>query len=248
MTSLGKGLQILKYMTEPPYEYGVSEIAEKVGIVKSGAHKLLVDLLNNGFVIQNKRTRQYRLGPAVYRLGTVYSEMRGIIEASDNVIKGISSVTGTSVLLGLRDADEAFLAYKIDPPGAFSYRGQVGRAFPLHAGALGKLLGAYMETRDAQRILDSAGLRKITSITVTDRETLFQQYSQIRRQGYCLALGENIDGAFGLAVPIFDRNMEVWSCLCAAGPRELYKPELKEDWLRLLREGAKEISYKLGVR
>ena len=163
-------------------------------------------------------------------------------------MEAISKVTKTSVLVGLRDADEAFLAYKIDAPGYFSYQGQIGRSFPLYAGALGKVLGAYMGEENIMRILAIRGMEKKTPLTVDSPELLFSQYKQIREQEYAISFGENINGAFGLAVPIFDRNKEVWACLCIEGPLEFYDVAHESRWIRLLREGAKEISFKLGFR
>ena len=249
MSSLSKALQILKYMAEPPYEMGVTEISEKIGMVKSGVHKLLSDLTDAGFVVRNANTRQYCLGPAVFRLGAVYSDSKGISEVANNVMQAIVSVTKTSALVGLRDGDEAFLAYKLDAPGSFLYRGRVGRRFPLYAGALGKILGAYMEQEHLLEIIRQWGLVRRTELTVTDTEILTRQFAEIRKAGYALSLGENIEGAFGLSVPIVDvRDGSVWACLCLAGPIELYKPECLNDWLRLLREGAREIAYKMGRR
>ena len=248
MSSVRKGLTILKIMGESPFEFRLSDLASKVGIVKSGAHKILADLTTMGFVVQNPKSKQYRLGPAVFRLGIVYSDMKGIEEVSKNVMLAISNMTGMSILVGIRDGDEAFLAYKIDSETSFSYEGKRGRKFPLYAGALGKLLGAYLPKERMLEIFEKNGMEKKTEKTVIEKAAIFAQYEEIRRDGYVLTLGENIAGAFGLAVPIFDRNGEVWSCLCIAGPYEAFKPELKSDWLRMLKQGAIEISHKLGVR
>ena len=68
-------------------------------------------------------------------------------------------------------------------------------------------------------ILERTGFTRKTRLTVGDTDTLFKQYEEIRRNGYALSLGENIDGAFGLSVPIVDaRTQSVTADLCLAGP------------------------------
>lgn len=249
MSSVSKALQILKLMDEPPYEMGVTEIAERIGMVKSGVYKLLIDLSEAGFVVKNSKSKQYRLGPAVFRLGVVYSDMKGIADIARNVMKAIVDVTHISSLVGLLEGDEAFLAYKIDAPGSFLYRGRVGRRFPLYAGALGKIFGAYMDQDHVLNVIRKNGIIRRTKLTVTDESELLEQFAEIRSKGYALSLGENIDGAFGLSVPITDpKEHRISACLCLAGPIELYKPESLDDWLRLLHEGANEIIYKMGRR
>jgi len=59
---------------------------------------------------------------------------------------------------------------------------------------------------------------------------------------------ENSPGAYGLAAPIRDRNGEVWACLCIAGPKRQFHEEKRSNWLRLVINGAEEISYRLGFR
>jgi len=249
MSSVSKSLQILKFMGEPPYEMGVTEIAEKIGMVKSGVHKLLTDMAEAGFVVKDEKTKLYRLGPAVFRLGVVYSDAKGIAEVAGNVLQAIVAATRASSLVGLLEGDEAFLAYKLDAPGTFIYRGRVGRTFPLYAGALGKIFGAYMDRERLLGILERTGFTRKTRLTVGDTETLFKQYEEIRKNGYALSLGENIDGAFGLSVPILDaRTQSITADLCLAGPVELYKPEKLGEWLRILREGASEIAYRMARR
>jgi len=248
MTSVGKAIYILKCLSEPPYEFGITQLAINLNMAKSGVHKIVSALVSERLVVQAPGTSKYHLGPAVLRMGAAYSNLRGIEEVSKSVMEAISKITKTSVLVGLRDSDEAFLAYKIDAPGYFSYDGYIGRNFPFHAGAIGKILGAYMDEDKIREILKNRDLEKKTPLTIVSLEELLQQYKDIREQGYAASYGENIGGAFGLAAPIFDRNEQVWACLCIAGPLEFYQASKEEAWIRLLKEGAKEISFKLGVR
>lgn len=249
MSSVSKALQILNMMAEPPYEFGVTEISERVGIVKSGSYKLLKDLVDAGFVVKNPKSHLYRLGAGVFRLGAVYSDVKGVADVGRNVMQAIVNATNQSVLIGLLEGDYVFLAYKLDAPGSFMYRGRVGRRFPFYAGALGKILGAYLEPEFVLEAIKREGPFPEAATKIPEDEVLLKQYEEIRKAGYVLSMEENIAGAFGLSVPIMDYkdNMNT-ACLCVAGPVELYDPKHLEAWLRLLREGAREISYKMGRR
>jgi hypothetical protein len=133
LSSPEKVLFLLKRLGEPPYEMGVTELAREMCAAKSGVHKLLALLVRESFLVQNGATRRYSLGPAVFRLGNVYSDMKGIGEVARGVMEAIAKITGTSVFVGIREGDEAYLAYKVDSPEGFIYQGQVGRRFPIHA-------------------------------------------------------------------------------------------------------------------
>ncbi len=248
LSSPEKVLFLLKRLGEPPYEMGVTELAREMCAAKSGVHKLLALLVRESFLVQNGATRRYSLGPAVFRLGNVYSDMKGIGEVARGVMEAIATITGTSVFVGIREGDEAYLAYKVDSPEGFIYQGQVGRRFPIHAGALGKLLTAYRDPEKVRVLLAGRTLERRAPRTITDPERMLEEYARIREQGYAVSDEENSPGAYGLAAPIRDRNGDVWACLCIAGPKRQFHEEQRSNWLRLVVNGAEEISYRLGFR
>ena len=51
-----------------------------------------------------------------------------------------------------------------------------------------------------------------------------------------------------MAAPIRDRHGNVWACLSLVGPKETFTPDVVDLWLSLLRNGADEISSRLGFR
>ncbi|MBI0382297.1 helix-turn-helix domain-containing protein, partial [Streptomyces albiflaviniger] len=62
---------LLSFDRERP-EWGVTEIAEEFGLDKSVAQRLLAALAYRGFLVSDKRSRRYRLGPAVWHLSWVW--------------------------------------------------------------------------------------------------------------------------------------------------------------------------------
>lgn len=240
MSSLSKAIQVLKFLGTPPYEKGVTEISGELGIVKSGVHFLLSELVEAGFVVRNPQTRRYHLGPGIFRLGMVYIDARGIAEVAAKVMSSISAVTKTSVLIGLIDGENVFLGYKHEVPGSYIYKSSMGQRFALNAGAIGKLFAAYM---DETRLRGYQSKFKYSGGAVTDIEELIRQTREIRKQGYALTFGENVDGYFGLAVPIQEiRGQQMTGALSLVGPQNLYQEEHLQGWLSLLRDGATVIA------
>jgi IclR family KDG regulon transcriptional repressor len=110
------------------------------------------------------------------------------------------------------------------------------------------LLTAYLPEARIQRILKTRTIEKKTPYTETDPEKLMEEYRKIKKQGYAVSIEENRVGAFGMAAPIRDRHGKVWACLSLVGPRETFTPDVVDEWLSLLRDGADEISRRLGFR
>jgi IclR family KDG regulon transcriptional repressor len=246
MNSTEKVLWLLKRLGEPPYSLTLTALADELGCGRSGVYKLLQALTKDGFVTQNPETKKYGLGPAVYRLGAIYRDLRGISEVAQPVMRKLADLTGETVSIGIRDDDSAILFAKIESPHAVRLLGKLGQRYPLNAGAIGKLLAAFHDPARIEELFDHMPLIKKTANTITDRVQLLNEYEKIRRQGYAHSDEENAPGAFGISAPIYERDGKVSACICIAGPKERFTTERVCEWTRAVIAAADQISQILA--
>lgn len=246
MKSLEKTIWILKRLGEQPYEMTASEIAHEMGHGRSGIFKILQSLNSQGLVIQDPNTKKYSVGPALYRLGVVYSDRKGIWETAKPVLEALSNITQGTVSMGIHEGKDAILAYSIASAHQIRLHNRVGSKYKIHAGAIGKIMAAYQDEDYIKAVLDSEPLEKFAKNTITDPQTLLHEFSVIRKQGYAVSDEEHINGSFGVAAPIFDSHGLVIACVCIAGTKERYTKEKVELWIQLAVNAANEISDRLG--
>lgn len=246
MNSTEKVVWLLKRLGEPPFELGVSELAEEMGYDRSGIYKILRNLVDGGLIVQSNSTKKYSVGPALYRLGFVYSERKGIWEIASPVLKAISKITEETVSIGIREGDEAIMAHKLESPHVIRLEDKVGRKYPLNAGAIGKLLAAYHDEERVKKILETSILEKKTETTIVDVEELLMEYEIIRKNGYATSNAENRAGSYGISAPIYSKDGVVRACLCIAGQKYRFTDRKIKSWINLVVDGANEISHRLG--
>lgn len=249
LSSLDKGIRILKLLGEPPYEYGLKEISENLDMGRSGAFKLLDALRAEHVVIQDRSTKKYHLGPVVLRLGRVYGQLKGLEELADPILAYIHRSSGETTYLTLWEGDRAFPAYKKSTSeGIYGYNDFIGKSIPVNSGASAMALCAFQGGEKIAALLGQAELPKRTPLTETDPERLTALYETIRQKGYAFEDRTFSLEHVSLAVPVFDRNGEVWSCLCLSAATERATEERITQWLQLLKDGAEELSLKLQFR
>lgn len=249
MKSAEKLVYILKRLSEPPYELGVTELSVEMGVSKSGIHKILTVLVDENFLVKNPSSRKYILGPMLFRLGSVYSDLKGIWDIAKPVIKKLAASTKQSVYIGIWDGTQAFMAYKIDGSRDFTlFKGLNGKKTPIHAGVAGKVLAAYHDTDLIKKLLDKEALEVKTPKTIIEKRKILAEYEKIREQGYGVSDEEHTLGVCSIGVPIMDHNQRVWSCLCMGGNKTNFTPENMAYWIHNLKEGAEEISSRMGFR
>ena len=88
----------------------------------------------------------------MYRLGNVYNNRVGFWEIAKPIIMQVAEVTHETVSIGIREGDNAFLAYKIDSPLPVRYFEDIGTQFPMNASAVGKVLAAYHDTERVKEL------------------------------------------------------------------------------------------------
>lgn len=249
MSSLEKSLLILKRLGDPPYELSLSDIADHIDMGKSGAFKLLNIMKNHNFVIQNKTSKKYHLGPIMLRLGNVYGRFNGIQEIAKPILTHITETLGETTYISIWEGERAFPAYKkYLPGGIYDYNDFIGKSLPLNAGGSAMLLCAFQDPSHIREILDSIELEQRTPFTLTDRDLLMEEYRKIREQGYVIEDETFSLGILSIAVPVFDKSNMVGACLALAARKDHATEEKISEWLQVLRNGAEELSYKLQFR
>lgn len=228
---------------------GVTELAVEMSVSKSGIHKILSTLVDENLLVKNPSSKKYLLGPVVFRLGNVYSDLKGIWDVAKPVTKRLAATTRQSVYIGIWDGTQAFMAYKIDGSSDFTlFKGLTGKKTPIHAGVAGKVLAAYQDTDLILKMLDNEILEAKTPKTITGKREILKEFEKIRDQGYGISDEEHTLGVFAIGVPIMDQNRRVWSCLCIGGKKASFTPENTAHWIHNLKDGAEEISFRLGFR
>ena len=118
-----------------------------------------------------------------------------------DIVRSASTEIGEAVGLAEYDSElrRATLSLVASGPAPLQYGLATGVDMPLHAGAAGKAILAYLP----ETTVDKLDLQPFTDRTITAKSTLLQQMRDIRARGWAIGDGERIPDAFGIAVPYF---------------------------------------------
>src|ERR1700693_978607 len=71
LSSVATAIELLKAFSEDEVEIGISALAKRLGVAKSTAHRLATTLVSENLLEQDRVSGKYRLGIALFRLGTL---------------------------------------------------------------------------------------------------------------------------------------------------------------------------------
>lgn len=245
MNSAEKTVTLLKILARKPYVYGVTELGEKIGCGKSGTFKLLNVLVQEGLAAQTPE-HKYTLGMVSYLLGKCYEDHVGVVRFVRPYLERLRDLTGETATFGMLVNGVPTSICREEGTHMVRVMGHLGGTRPLNAGAIGKMLGAYMGEADLRRHLLETPAHAYTERTLTDPEAILEELKKVREQGYAISDGDfNLD-TISFGAPVTDTSGAVWAAVALSAPRTRVDAATRDRYLFQVREIAAQISRELG--
>jgi DNA-binding IclR family transcriptional regulator len=209
--ALERAVDLLERLGEEPGELTVADLASDAGMPTSTAYRLLAELERRGLV-QRDADRTVSLGTRVVALGRRAEARLGerLVTPAGSVMAELGQSTGETVILTAPCGLEAIVLHVVETeqhPVRLTYASF--RRAPMHRGASGKILAAYLEPGERERLLVTAGVPGLEAAL-----------DEIRRTGFVFTSNELDDGASAAAAPILDRRGRIAAGLSVAAPSE----------------------------
>lgn len=223
-------------------ELGVSDIARKLGVAKSTAHRLLTALCSRGIAEQNPETGNYRLGLHLYELGQLAQARSSLRHVALPTMNMLAETTGRTVNLAVADGPDVVFLERLETSDDVRFLGHAGRRYPSHCTSSGKAIAAYNpEAAQARR---DAGFPPRVSHTVRTQNDWDRQLADVRRCGFAVSTSESFDDVTAIAVPILDPGRRAVAAISLLGASAEILPEV-ERLARLVQMAARRISRAL---
>ncbi len=194
-------IEVLDALADNPYAT-ISDLAARLPIPRSTIYRILNSLEAHAIVVKDADAR-YALGPRLVRLARAVNVGVDLIGIAKPHMDQLAARLGSSVKLSVLDNGTALVIAVSESPQTYSVTTQVGRRFPLHAGAASKVLLAHADPALVTGIW-SKPLERISSATITDRHVLRAELEEIRRLGFAGDRGEYAEGVHAFASPVLD--------------------------------------------
>jgi DNA-binding IclR family transcriptional regulator len=183
-------------------ELGVSQVARRLGVAKSTAHRLLSTLVTGRFVVRSTSTGRYQLGLHVYELGLLAKEQSELRCAAVGVLEDLQERTGRTVHLGLSDGADVVYLERLQAARTIPLMAGLHRRMPSHCSASGKAIAAFDEgSAEARRLV---GFPQMTPCSIARPAQFDRILGQVRQRGFAVNRNEARVGVSSVAVAVRD--------------------------------------------
>jgi DNA-binding IclR family transcriptional regulator len=245
MKSLRTALRVLSEFDGPQRDLGVVELAERCGLAKSRVSKVLDAFAEYGLLFQDTETRRYSAGLRTYTLGSRYLTHNALCGAAIPVMRDLLARTGHSVRLSILDGDRVLYLIGLEGPLFIDTGWRSGNLVPPGAGSAGRVLMAFMEPEQVERML-AQPIEALTRYTVTDKAKIAKIIQKVRATGYAMQCNETTEGLGVMSVPLFGADRHPIGALGLAFPAHIDIAPDEADLVALLHEAARIVSQRMG--
>ncbi len=243
-----KALSILRVLAEEKEALGLVDLANKLGLNRSTAYRLVLALTEDGFVKQDPATQKYSLGLKIVELaGDILNKME-IREVARPFLEELMELSGETVHLGILDKGQIVFIDKIDGPEVVRFFTHLGKRFPAYVTSIGKAILAYLPKEDMENVLKLQSFQAHTPNTIVNKQVFRDHLNLIRSKGYAIDHEENRLTVCCIGSPIFDAANKVVAAISISGPSFRLNLKRMKELSKPLKLTALKISKSLGFQ
>lgn len=240
--SVERAFRILELLSSSRSAVSAIEISQELNLKRTTVYGLLESLIQMQYVIRTGN--KYTISGKLYSLSYTYPNRFRVAQLAVNYMNDLSQKYNCTAHLGILSMRNEVLLIKAAFPKNIEHI-HSGSSFPLHASGIGKVLLAYQQKENRERLLDLLTLQSYTTSTITERGVLEEELERIRRNGYGQDEGEFFDNTSCVAVPIFDDKNAIVAAMSLSSDRASIRSSFERLLPDALQSG-KHCSMDLG--
>ena len=244
MTSLARGLAVVRAFSDQRRTLTIAQISQKTGIPRAAVRRCLHTLRQLGYA--GAEMNNFSLKPKILTLGYSYLSSTPLTVSAQPYLNSISSTLHESCSLAVLDDDEILYVARAATSRVMSVALNTGSRLPAYCTSLGRVMLAHLPDHELKRYLETVKLRAYTDRTVVSAKRLKEILLEVRAAGFAIIDEELEVGLRSIAVPVRGASGNVVAALnVGVQSIRVSKRQMEEDILPVLLKGSEELSILL---
>ena len=245
--SFARGLSVIRSFSAKAPQQTLSEVAQRTGLTRAGARRILLTLEGLGYV--ESQGRQFRLTPKILDLGFAYLSSLPLWNLAEPVMEALVEQVKESSSAAVLEGGDIVYVLRVPTHKIMSINLGIGSRLPAYCTSMGRTLLAGLAPDELDERIAAMTLTARTPHTETDPQRLKGLIAQVRRQGWSLVSQELEEGLVSMSAPIRDRSGRAIAALNISGQVNRTPPaHMLEVFLPKLLEAAETISRLLQMK
>lgn len=244
MTSLARGLAVIRAFSDQRRSLTIAQISNRTGIPRAAVRRCLHTLRQLGYA--DADGNNFSLKPKVLTLGYSYLSSTPLTVSALPLLNQISRTLNESCSLAMLEENEVLYVARSATSRVMSISLNTGSRLPAYCTSNGRNLLAHLPPEALDAYFARVELKAMTERTVVSEARLREILAEVRRNGYALVEEELEVGLRSIAVPVRGASGKVVAALnVGAQAGRVSSRQMREDFLPVLQKGAQELAVLL---
>lgn len=156
--NLERALSIIELLAKNGGRMQLAAIADTLNIPRSGTHRLLAMLIDEGYVRQDEDHGEYMLALKLVSLALIYLSTGGVLDVSQPVLDRLAAQSGELARVGVVEDDHiTFVGKAQGAKSGLRYDPDMGSQPPLHCTASGQAWLSSLSDEEALELVSKQG-------------------------------------------------------------------------------------------
>ena len=204
VNSLSKGLSVIRTLGAASEPMSNTEVATSLNIPRPTARRLLLTLVELGYVEAHKGV--FELRPKCLELGYAYLAASGLKTLVSRHLSELSNKIGESCCASVLDGPDIRYIGTFTVRRSVAFTVAVGDKAPAAFTAAGRVLLAELTEAQLKAVLDAAPFSQPTVRAIQSKTELRKVLKTVKQQGFAVIDRERDEVERSLAVPVFDET------------------------------------------
>ena len=244
MTSLARGLAVVKAFSDQRRAMTIAQISHKTGIPRAAVRRCLYTLKQLGYA--DSEANNFFLKPKILTLGYSYLSSTPLTISAQPCLNMISRALNESCSLAVLDDSEVLYISRSATSRVMSVALNAGSRLPAYCTSLGRVMLAAMSEPELQAYFEKVNLRAHTDRTIVSEQRLREILIEVRQNGYAIVEEELEIGLCSIAVPVRGASGATVAALnVGAQSTRVTRSQFEQNFLPTLLNAASELSVLL---
>jgi IclR family transcriptional regulator, pca regulon regulatory protein len=202
--SFARGLAVIRAFGPKASEMTLTEVADRTGLTRAGARRILLTLQHLGYVAANDR--KFYLTPRILDLGYSYLSSMKLWDFAEPAMEELVDKVHESCSVSVLDGTEIVYVLRVPTRKIMTINLSIGSRLPAYCTSMGRVLLGDLEENALDTVLSESELKPLTKRTVTNQARLKKIIAEDHKKGWSLIDQELEEGLCSIAVPLIDSS------------------------------------------
>lgn len=233
-------------LLENSSELRLKDIADKLSLDKSTAHRFLKTLLKYNYIKINPANKKYSLGLKFLNIATKIIDSIDVRNVAHSYLIELEEYTNETIHLTTFDGKRVVYIDKIESRKPIRMYSRIGNVAPINCTAAGKVILAFQKDDVINRVIDELDFIPLTNNTITNKEEFLKNLEEVREKGFAIDNSEHEENICCIAAPIRDYSRVVKHAVSISAIKTRMNLSKLVSYKNILIQKADMISRELG--